>query len=244
MLVDAALRPASDVRTARRWSCARRGAPDGARGDAAPAGETGTAVLVQDHLRISAELHAGIVGRLFALAMEVYGLAAQVGDEPDQATPDDGGRRHRRRHRRPSQDRVRHHPGPGARPVAAFLPVPGARPGAAGSDLETTLLVQGGLDLSLSDERLADVVSVVREGVAGAGRGAASTVAVRVGVDQSSRRGRGVVRRGHEEAGREPFPPAAERSGGGWWEHATVERQGRRTSWVVRLEAAGPTVRQ
>ncbi|KRF30586.1 PAS domain-containing protein [Nocardioides sp. Soil805] len=180
---------------------------------------TGDDILVREHLRISAELHARIVGRLFGLAMDVHALAAQVGDE-------------RTRWRLMSVVE-------GVDDVIVALrrtvfdltqaPVPDLTvrnrlsqaldQAAADSGLETTLQVRG-TSRRLSDRHVVDVVSVVLDGVTRALQGAATAVTVRVSVEEDEI----VVEVTHEAPG--------EREGGA-----------DRTSRVVRVAAPRPHVR-
>ncbi len=209
-------------------------------GSTAVLGQADLAGVVQDHLSISVELHARVVGRLFALAMDVHALATQVGDELTRCRlmevvegVDDAIVALRRTVFDLTEAPVADLALRGCLSQALDL-------AAAGSDLETTLAVPGGIDLSLSDRDVVDVVSVVREGVDRAQRAAAGTVAVRVGVDRSAIVVEVSHDWSHDEVGLGTTTPTSQRWAGRVRDEPGAEGQGRWTSWVVRLEPEGP----
>lgn len=219
---------------------AQRGAPDEGAEDARPdpGADPDDDVVRREHLRIAGELHAGVVHGLFALAMDAHALASQADDALV------------RRRLMQVVEGIDDAIVALRRTVFDLAPAAPPRLGlrerlsqvldrAAEADLETTLAVQGGIDLGLTDRDVVDVVAVVRGCVTHAVRSAAGTVAVRVGTV----RGEIEVEVTHdgtdEVTGPGLGPLLAERWDDHWRGEATTSGPGRGSRWTVRLDARG-----
>lgn len=194
-------------------------------------------VRVHEQLRIAAELHARVVHKLFAIAMDLQGLAALVGDQRTK------------RRLWAGVDAVDDTILAIRRTVFdlddSSLPPPGLRQRlsqvldevSAGSGLATTLAVPGMIDRSVSDRQAVDVAGVVGEIVLGAVRDVSATsVDVRLRLDRDEivvdvlQDGSGRPT-GHERAA---LP--VDRWGGRWISEVAPGGAGRRTLWAVGLD--------
>ncbi len=204
---------------------------------AAPPDREPRDVRVEEQLRIAAELHARVVHKLFAIAMDLQGLAALVGDQRTK------------RRLWAGVDAVDDTILAIRRTVFDLDESPSPPPGlrqrlsqvldevSAGSGLATTLAVPGMIDRSVSDRQAVDVAAVVREIVLGAVRDVSATaVDVRLRLDRDEivvdvlQDGSGRPT-GHEHA---PLP--VDRWGGRWISEVAPGGAGRRTLWVVGLD--------
>ncbi len=194
-------------------------------------------VRVHEQLRIAAELHARVVHQLFAIAMDLQGLAALMTDQRTRrrlwagvAAIDDTILALRRTVFDLNES-VSPPPGLRRRLSQVLDEV------TAGSSLATTLALPGHLDRRVSDRQAVDVAEVVREIVLRAVRDVSATaVDVRLRLDRDEIIV-DVLQDGSDQlGGHEHGLHPADRWGGRWRSEAAPGGAGRRTLWVVGLD--------